>query len=135
YVFGEFVLYTFLCYVIPVICSRYFSLDLRGELKLGQAFIIACVMRFFYFIVFSTGYYYFLSYKKAQEEKLALQKQYYEAEMENQRLHNLALQMENSWLRSQINPHFLNNTLNVIYNNCRKVAPVAAEGTLVLSGV
>jgi sensor histidine kinase YesM len=45
------------------------------------------------------------------------------------------LQYEYAFLRSQINPHFLHNTLNTLFSQALKLSPVLAENILKLSSL
>ncbi|MBC7417056.1 MAG: histidine kinase [Pedobacter sp.] len=54
-------------------------------------------------------------------------------QIERHSLENSLIQTQNNYLRSQINPHFLFNTLNFIYNDARKKAPIAADAIMNLS--
>jgi len=91
--------------------------------------------RFIYFMFYGTGYYFLLRIRK--------QRQLVE-EMEEQELKNLILEKEikselvitqNTFLRSQINPDFLINTLAYLYNETLESAPTAAESIQSLSDI
>ncbi|WP_168187466.1 sensor histidine kinase [Pedobacter sp. G11] len=94
--------------------------------KFDYQFCLGTIFRAFYFILFSTGYYFLQNYIEERRRTKALEKN----KLEN--MVNLA-RSENAYLRAQINPHFLFNTLNFLYHNARDKAPVAAEGISALS--
>ncbi|AZI27002.1 hypothetical protein EA772_17300 [Pedobacter sp. G11] len=96
--------------------------------KIGTTmqYILGPVYRAIYFMFFSTGYYFllkFLSERKKTEE------------LEHQRLNNMIqiARSENAFLKAQIQPHLLFNTLDFIYQNARDHSPIAAETILSLS--
>ena len=74
-----------------------------------------------YFCIFSSAYYLVLKALRDQREKM-------ENLVEKQK-------MENAFLKAQINPHFLFNTLNFIYNEVRKVAPAMGSAIIALSDI
>lgn len=54
---------------------------------------------------------------------------------EKLQIENVLIETENLFLRSQINPHFLFNTLNFFYSQSYKQTPQLAEGILILSKI
>jgi sensor histidine kinase YesM len=100
---------------------------------------------FIYFknFIFAIGYFY--SYKAILKEQLLReiqeQKTLLETEKQHQKGINLKLeqqklQLENAFLRSQINPHTLHNILNMLYSkSIRADAPELSEAILVLSNL
>lgn len=91
-----------------------------------QPFIIESGWRAIYFLVLSSGYWIALS-AVGQKEKIAvLEKQQLRDELEKQRL-------ENAYMQTQINPHFLFNTLNFVYNTVTKLSTKASQAVLLLS--
>jgi len=96
-------------------------------------FIAGCVWRSIYFIAFATGYVYILKSFQDRKKVEALERQSLVTQIEKQALENDLVQSQNNFLRSQINPHFLFNTLNFIYNDARKKAPMAADAIMNLA--
>ncbi|MBS1522131.1 MAG: histidine kinase [Bacteroidetes bacterium] len=70
-------------------------------------FTAATIWRGIYFMLYSTGYYFILNFIKNE-------KRINEEAIEKERLKNMLLRMEKDFLRAQINPHLLFNTLNFI---------------------
>lgn len=96
------------------------------KIGMNMQYVLGPVYRAIYFMFFSTGYYFllkFLSEKKKTEE------------LERQRLNNMIqiAKSENAFLKAQIQPHLLFNTLDFIYQNARDQSPIAAETILSLS--
>lgn len=97
--------------------------------------IVRALWRGIYFIGLSTGYWFFKRTIAVTKEAnrlriLQLESERSKVEMEK----NLALS-KTDFLRAQINPHFLFNTLNYIYNSTEKVSPEASQGILLLSEI
>ncbi|MNK41551.1 Sensor histidine kinase YehU [compost metagenome] len=100
---------------------------------IDSAYVSILTYRSLLFIGFGTGYVYI---KKSFEERKkveALERQNLITQIEKQALENDLVQSQNNYLRSQINPHFLFNTLNFIYNDARKKAPMAADAIMNLA--
>jgi two-component system LytT family sensor kinase len=102
-------------------------------LTIDMAFILSCTYRSLYYIGFATGYVYIVKSFQDQKKVEALERQNLVTQIEKQALENDLVQSQNNYLRSQINPHFLFNTLNFIYNDARKKAPMAADAIMNLA--
>ena len=77
-----------------------------------------------------------------QEEKSKIEQQKIQKELENAILKQQELnaqkeklQFEYAFLQAQINPHFLHNTLNVLFSQALKYSPVLADNILKLSRI
>ncbi|KLT66843.1 sensor histidine kinase [Pedobacter sp. BMA] len=88
--------------------------------------LIGPLYRCIYFIIFSSGYYFLMNYLSERRKT---------ADLESQRLNNeiQIARSENAFLKAQIQPHLLFNTLDFIYHSARENSPVAAETILSLS--
>jgi two-component system, LytTR family, sensor kinase len=100
-----------------------------------QRFILSYLWRGLYFIGLSATYWLvrrtianMRTINQLQVEKLTAQKE--KAELEKD-----LVKSQNAYLQAQINPHFLFNTLNFLYNQVIDVSPKASEGVLLLSEV
>lgn len=103
--------------------------------RLNRLFFIASGYRFIFIILISTAYWYLrlqiLNLKKINSQQAMLMN----AELENGRLRNTMLEERLSRHKSSIIPHFLFNTLHIIYHQLRKVRPVEAKYLLNLSEI
>ncbi len=100
---------------------------------INKTFIYANIWRALYFIGFGTGYFFILRSLENRKIVEALKRKSLQDQIEMHSLENSLNQARNNYIRSQINPHFLFNTLNFIYNDARKKAPVAADAIMNLS--
>ena len=88
-----------------------------------------------FFIGNSTGYYFLVHDQEQRQQVKKLKQQQLKKIIRGKEVKNELMQIQNDFLRSQINPHFLINTLSYLYNETRKLAPKAAEGILSLTDI
>lgn len=127
-------------YVVIIYGLDYIAADfpnISGIVKtpFDKMYISRATWRALYFMGFSTGYYFLVTFLKEKERTVALEKQRLHQIIEQQKMEQELGKAQNAYLRAQINPHFLFNTLNFIYNKTRKTAPVAADAILTLSAM
>jgi len=100
-----------------------------------KAFIQQSIWREVYFILLSTGYWFALTTIKNRKKISDLENIQLRNELQNQVLEKSLLTAENAYLKSQINPHFLLNTLNFLYNSIAKFSEKTADSILLLSDI
>jgi two-component system, LytTR family, sensor kinase len=81
------------------------------------------------------GYYYITRYATKQKELRQVEQQKAAADITQAEMKQNMLQLENDFLRAQINPHFLYNTLNVFYAKAMDTNPDLADGLVKLAEV
>lgn len=126
-------LYTSVTFLLSALFRAIGLIIVPAPLAIDMAFILSCTYRSLYFIGFATGYVYIIKSFQDQKKVEALERQNLVTQIEKQALENDLVQSQNNYLRSQINPHFLFNTLNFIYNDARKKAPMAADAIMNLA--
>ncbi|MBC6109083.1 sensor histidine kinase [Pedobacter fastidiosus] len=130
FIIGGYILFSF---GLGVIFIKLGFIKSTRPMNLDHDFIMACLFRAIYYTGFSTGYVYLVTSFKERKKVEQLERQSLVTQIEKQTLENDLVQSQNNFLRSQINPHFLFNTLNFIYNDARKKAPMAADAIMNLS--
>jgi sensor histidine kinase YesM len=130
--------------------SRFFYLKILSKILTPPphnqfeltAFIGNTISWYIWGFIWALGYFFALksnlNERKLQEqaiEKLKLLDEKVQLEQQKQLLEKKQLQTEAAFLRSQINPHFLQNTLNFLYGKTRKHASELSEGVLLLSEI
>ena len=97
---------------------------------------------YFFFGGMGTGFYFAINTIKKQEVIFLLEKDNLnnDIKIQEEKIHNQQLLIENqksemSRLNSQINPHFLFNTLNFFYSEIRLIHPKISESILLLSDI
>ncbi|WP_167346139.1 sensor histidine kinase [Pedobacter ginsenosidimutans] len=108
--------------------------DLGGaKIVIDERFIYGGIWRSIYFISFASGYYYLKFYLKERDKRESLEKQALLDELKARDAQIELNNARNAFLRAQINPHFLFNTLNFIYSKIHKTDPAAGKTLSVLA--
>ncbi|MEJ8803655.1 sensor histidine kinase [Pontibacter sp. H249] len=108
-------------YLLETILLKYFSWSTYGR-EITMIWIFQSVLRgSIMYILLGIAYGYVVDYFKTQEEK--------------KQLEQAKLTTELAFLRSQINPHFLFNTINDIYSLTYQKSDLAPDALLKLSGL
>lgn len=86
-----------------------------------------------YITGFSTGYYFLMTYNKERQKSEELERQKFYEIISRQKAEQELSRAQNAFLKAQINPHFLFNTLDFIYHNVLALSPVAADAIVTLA--
>jgi sensor histidine kinase YesM len=130
----EVVLYLCLAYCINF-SLEHFHFTVASSTKVLRSFLWATAYRSIYFIMLSAGYWlgaYLLQSRKEIDELI---QQKLIDKNEQLELQKKIIVSENAFLKAQINPHFLFNSLNFVYNTIHKVSKNAAEAVMLLSDI
>lgn len=113
--------------------QKYGNLSVFTPAVFNKASLANGLWRTIYFILFSTGYYYLTIYLKERKITQQAEKERLIMIIENQSIQAELIRSQHAYLKAQINPHFLFNTLSFIYSSTRKAVPEAAEAIMALS--
>lgn len=102
-----------------------FSVD-----AINKEYILRNAYRGFIFWGFSWGFFFLDSFIRQQKKSHQLQLDKLNALMDKAKAEKQVFALENAYLRSQINPHFLFNTLDFIHYQVDKAAPEAGEAVI-----
>lgn len=116
----------FIRYGIPTVWS--------SSTKLA-VFLAATSWRALYILFLSTGYWLGVHLYRSRVKIEELKHQQLIDKNEQLELQKKIVATENAFLKAQINPHFLFNSLNFIYNTVYKVSGQAAEAVMLLSEI
>ena len=123
----EIAVYFFLTYFITLAFKKLGYASYQSPF-FERRYILMTLWRAIYFILYGTGYYFLLRYYQ-RKEKVFIQG------IENEKLKNDLLRAEQDFLRAQINPHLLFNTLSFIKYAAKKNPGEADEAVMRLSGI
>ncbi|MET4138460.1 histidine kinase [Pedobacter sp. UYP1] len=125
--------------VIGGLVTKYLYTDESPQKSLSQifnkAYIIGRIWMAIYYMGTSTGYYFLMHHRQQKQLVEKMKQQELKTILLEKAIKNELVLTQNAFLRAQINPHFLINTLSFLYNETRKLAPKAAESILSLSDI
>jgi len=130
----ELIGYTLVKYGIALLCLQ------LGQSKINPLaaplnYFISSVWRFIYFMGISIGYWFSINVMAQRKEITDLERSKLMNQLNTQELEKKLMDSDIAYLKAQINPHFLFNTLNFIYNSTITTAPALGKPVLLLSDV
>jgi len=129
------IIYIMMHYIADLGMIKVGLIQQNGKYQLSFAVIARNLYRGLYFIGFSTGFYYLKKYLLEKKERQILDNNRLQDIIRLQEITQLLSDTEIKFLKAQINPHFLFNTLDFIYHESRKSAPLAGEAILRLAQI
>jgi sensor histidine kinase YesM len=102
---------------------------------LTYPFMIIRSWRGMRFIAFAIAYWVIKKLIAAERDNNTLLKKYYVQELREKELNRTIVTTELAYVRAQINPHFLFNTLNYLYLNTYPLSKDIAKSVLMLSDI
>lgn len=134
YIFLELICYLILKRAFISILNI-FGIDLSVTKESVYTFLGNSIWRAIYFMGLSTAYAYILLTMASKRKIMELDKRALMDQLEMEQLEKNLLLTENAFLKAQINPHFLFNTLNVIYDEIAGYSEEAADLLISFSDV
>lgn len=129
----QIVIYVIAHYVVDLFLIAIKIVSVKTPYQLNSTFILRNLYRGFFFMGFATGYYFLQTSIKQKKRTADLEKEQLNAIIQQKNTEQELFKAKNAFLKAQINPHFLFNTLNFIYNKVSVSSPEAAEAVLSLS--
>lgn len=100
---------------------------------LNSVVISANLFRAIYFLGFSTGYYFLRTFIIERKRSVALEQEKLTSIIRQQAMEQELTRAQFAYLKAQINPHFLFNTLTFVHNKVSAHSPVAGETVMRLA--
>lgn len=111
------------------------GLTASDPFKFPQVLMSQLLWRFVFIMSLSSGYWFALHSILQTREIADLEKNKLLDQLQNEKLQKQLATSEIAYLKSQINPHFLFNTLNFLYNSSLRSSPELSRPILLLSDI
>lgn len=108
-------------------------IESTNGLTLEKKYILRVLYRCIYFLGFSMAYYFFISFLHSKKKAELIENERLNGLLEQEKIKRLLEHVQNSFLKAQINPHFLFNTLDYIYHHISPYSEEAADAIVSLS--
>jgi len=125
---------------VAYITCQYFVSYILSELKvtktpliLNSSLILRNSYRAMFYLGLSSGYYFLRTYLLERKRTEELEREKLNAIIAQQRIVQELANAQNAFLKAQINPHFLFNTLDFVYHNVNTHSAIAGEAIIRLS--
>lgn len=111
---------------------RYLEIT-KIDVKIDLNSILMNVYRSITFLMFSTGYFFLRTFLKERKKREELEKERLQSIISKQQMEQELAQAQHAFLKAQINPHFLFNTLDFIFHEVNNYSEVAGEAIIRLA--
>ena len=123
-----------LFYYIGDVFLTYEHISLTNGLPhLDFIYIFRNIYREVYYLGYSSAYYFLTTFVKERRRAEAIERQRLNEIIKRQKIEQDLTRAQNAFLKAQINPHFLFNTLDFLYHNVMEQSPNAADAIIALS--
>ncbi len=108
---------------------------IHHEIHLGKQYFFSALYRALYYMGFAGFYYLFLEYVKVNKAKKQADQDHYQSQLSERELELQLENAKNAYLKAQINPHLLFNTLSFIYQDIYQSSPKSADTVMELADI
>lgn len=134
-VFIELILFIAIKYGGQILIIKYVQHNVLKNDHLSLALLTPMLYRSLYFMGYSTGYYFLMRTRRRTYLVEEMKQQELKDMIQEKEIMDELIATQNAFLKSQINPEFLINTLEYLYQETHKTAPKAAENIVSLSAI
>lgn len=127
--------FLFLNFLLDTMLVGYGIIVQKKPFLLSEDYTLRILFRFIYFLSFSTAYYFLTRFLNEQKKTALLEKEGLLELINRERMISDLSMAQAAYLRAQINPHFLFNTLDYIYHKNFSDPEKAGEAIIMLSQI
>jgi len=131
----SFLVYLIARYMAGTFLQYFGFVNPTPKITIDQSVILKDLYRYVYFSAFSMVYFFTRKYIAERKRARELEEQRLNALLRQEQISNALIKAENDYLRAQINPHFLFNTLNFVHNTIYERPGDASSAVILLSDI
>lgn len=132
-IIASFITFTITAYLLAVYVAPMFGVNIVRNSFSIQAFLQEIIRYFVQFLVYAILFFIVEELLKKERKVSELEKEKHHLELEKIISQKEKIQYQYAFLRAQINPHFLYNTLNVLYSQALSLSENMAENIMKVS--
>jgi len=133
FVLLEIIIYVAFVFYLDRFLFRYTTILEGRPMYTGYAAVIRLAWRGLYFMFFGTAYWLLIRFLKERKEKEQVDQQLFKMLLDKEKMDKELAQAKMAFLKAQINPHLLFNTLEFMHQKMRIHAPDDAKAMIYLS--
>lgn len=130
YIMIELLVFVVAVYYVDLFLIKHTDIMQTNVIESHIKIILGITWRSLYFMMFGTGFYFLNAYIFERKVKHAIEKTHFLNVLEQERIKKDLEIAKNAYLKAQINPHFLFNTLDFIYHDVIQHSPKSADAVL-----
>jgi two-component system LytT family sensor kinase len=120
-------------YYTDLLMIRWHFANRSKDFSLTWAYSSKLLYRWIYVFGFSSAYFFLKNYLMERGRAEEMEKQRLEKVIEEEKIKRALSKAQNDFLKAQINPHFLFNTLDFIYHSIAELSQEASQAVMTLS--
>lgn len=132
-IFFEWFIYILICVMIIPVLRSLPKFEIESLSKLTYKDYIRTTWRFLYFIGYSWAYFFIRRFRFKNRKNIELEQKSFLETIKKKDIEKELIKSNYAFLRTRVNPHFLFNLLNFLYDETKKSSVEAADVILALS--
>lgn len=128
-------IFIFLNFELDKVLLVYGMAPIKAVKEITWNYAFQIIFRAVYILGFSCAYYFLYNYVKQRNLAGNLERERFQQIIEDEKMKRALSKSQNDFLKAQINPHFLFNTLDYVYQNVHFDSPEAGEAIMALSAM
>ncbi len=132
-IIGELSAFVLLYYLGDILLTHEHIKLANGPPHLDFIYVFRNIYREVYYLGYASAYYFLTTFVRERRRAEASERQRLNEIIKRQKIEQELIHAQNAFLKAQINPHFLFNTLDFVYHNVMESSPRAADAIVTLA--
>ncbi|MCX2574889.1 sensor histidine kinase [Pedobacter sandarakinus] len=120
-------------YELDILLTKNHLVETATPIVLDTNYILKILYRSVYILGFSVAYFFLINYLRERQLTERMHNEHLERLIEEEKMKRSLAKAQNDFLKAQINPHFLFNTLDYIFHTISEVSHDGADAVMTLS--